>query len=307
MASGQWRHATESELFVVDERHSAPSFPSPGHSAAPISAADRPNIVASLLTITNENPPRCRCMRGSRVAHRGSARQPAGRGRGEQLVGQGLQIGCRRWQPAREREVAGAEEDRVEIGDVEDRIHLGERLDIFELHAADGLLPAAEVVGLAGEPPAPGARRPARPSRALRRMHHEVDAPLGLCRVRDLWHEETVGARVEQALRMAAAAVGHPHESGHVHRLRDHDRAVREVERQRAVLHVDDDELEAGHREHLERLEARELHPRAERRRTGSSQPLGNSSHGIGYSSAFSTQPGRSEKSTRGGAKMSIS
>ena len=39
----------------------------------------------------------------------------------------------------------------------------------------------------------------------------------------------------------------------------------------------------------------------------GSSQPLGNSSHGIGYSSAFSTQPGRSEKSTRGGAKMSIS
>ena len=107
--------------------------------------------------------------------------------------------------------------------------------------------------------------------------------------------------------RMIIAPVGDPHESGHVHRLRDHDGAVRELERQRAVLHVDDDELEAGHREHLERLEARELHPRAERRRTGSSQPLGNSSHGIGYSSAFSTQPGRSEKSTRGGAKMSIS
>ncbi len=264
----------------------------PGQSAAPSSTAARPNIVASLLTITNEKPRLGGRPCGVHVADRGAARQAASSGRGEQLVGEALELGRARRQPARQREVTGAEEDRVEVRDIEDLVHLREGADVFELHASDRVLAACEVVGLAGQPPPTGARRAAGAPRPLRWVDHLVDAALRLGGVGDLRHEQPVGASVEQALRVAATAVGHPHQRRHLQGLRDDDRAVREVERERAVLHVDDDELEARGRQHLERLEARELDPGAERRGPGSAQPVGDRPHGIGYSSALTHPAG---------------
>ena len=285
------RHAAEPDLVVVDERHVVPPQ-LPGQSAAPSSTAARPNIVASLLTITNEKPrlaAACAASTSPTAVPHGNPRAAVA---AEQLVGEALQLGRARWQPARQREVAGAEEDRVEVRDIEDLVHLREGSDVFELHSPDRVLTACEVVALAGQPPPTGARRAAGAPRPLRWVDHLVDAPLRLRGVGDLGHEQPVGAGVEQALRVAAAAVGHPHQRRHLEGLRDDDRAVREVERERAVLHVDDDELEACRGEHLERLEARELDPGAERRGPGSAQPVGDLPHGIGYSSALTHPAG---------------
>ena len=76
---------------------------------------------------------------------------------------------------------------------------------------------------------------------------HQVDASLGLCRVRDLGHEETVGARVEQPLRWLPLRSGTRTRAAMSIDCATTIALVGEVERERAVLHVDDDELEAGH------------------------------------------------------------
>ena len=216
--SGQWWHAPESELFVVDERHSAPSFPSPGHS-------ERRSRPRTARTSSRRCSPSRRRTHHALPLHAGSRRRrprfrtaARGRGRREQLVGQGLEIGCLGGSPLESERSPVPRKTALRLGTSRIASIWASGLDIFELHASDGLLPAAEVVGLAGEPPAPGSRRPARPSRAMRRMHHEVDAALASAASETCGTQEPVGARVEQALRVAAAAVGHPHESGHVHR-----------------------------------------------------------------------------------------
>ena len=180
----------------------------------------------------------------------------------------------------------------LRFGDVEDLVHLARAADVFELHASDRVLAACEVVG-----------RPVSPHRPARDVAARAPVPCGgwtiwstqrfASAASETWGTSSPSAPASSrrwcGCRCGQAPAPAP---ARLQGLRDDDRAVREVERQRAVLHVDDDEFEARGRQHLERLEAGELDPGAERRGPGSAQPVGDRPHGIGYSSALSDPAG---------------
>ena len=120
--SGQWRHAAEPELFVVDERHSA-AILSARRATAPRRA--RQPLARTSLRRCSPSRTRSRAWRPSRAASTSPTAVPHGKPRAavaaSSLSVRPWQLGRARWQPARQREVSGAEEHRVEVRDIEDR------------------------------------------------------------------------------------------------------------------------------------------------------------------------------------------
>src|SRR5690606_9121456 len=109
------------------------------------------------------------------------------------------------------------------------------------------------------------------------------------------------------------AVVGHPHQRRDPGERGDGDHPGGGLDRQRRVLEVDDDEVEARERGDLRRLDRGDLQPRPHRGLSGrgpagqGQQRAHDRASGAGYSLALSTHPGRAEKSVRGPEKMSIS
>ena len=78
---------------------------------------------------------------------------------------------------------------------------------------------------------------------------------------------------------MAVGTVGHAHQRAHSHRLCHDDRPVGALQGQRRVLHVDDDEVEAGVPEKFHGFDRGELDPRAEDGRSVACEAPGESCH----------------------------
>ena len=195
----------------------------------------------------------------------------------------------------------------VRPGRVEDGVHVLERLAILELHGPHNLVAATQVLGPRSEAPSTGARCRAHAPLPGGGEHH-LARPTGAPLRRSL----TCGTRSPSAPRPAGAGCGYRCDPG--------TRTMAAMPRPWATTiawYAKSNESGLCSRSttmnsnpalgnQLERLEAGQLHPRAERREIRDVAALGNA-HGIGYSSWFSTQPGRSEKSMRGGQKMSTS
>ena len=120
-SSGLWRgrqrrHPSQAELLVVDQGHGAPSFASrvakTRPRARPLLARTSSRRCSPSRTRTHAPP-----LRARRPRHRPRSRRATLGLRSLRAAcrSRGLQLGCARRQPAREREVTGAEEDRGEV------------------------------------------------------------------------------------------------------------------------------------------------------------------------------------------------